>query len=302
MLHVPDQSVSSTPWLGITAKIAATVDDPAFAPEHVIPIGGGCINQTYCLEGRGQRFFIKLNHARYLPMFASESSGLQEIGQSTTLRVPRPICHGIEQDFAWLALEFIPLQNRGNQSELGMMLASMHHHTTDRFGWETDNTIGITLQKNTLTTDWISFWQQHRLGFQLRLARKNGYAGRLQQLGERLMDNLAYFFDDLPAASLLHGDLWSGNYAFTSTGQPVVFDPAVYYGDREADMAMTELFGGFSADFYAAYQSAWPLDDGYRTRKQLYNLYHILNHLNLFGKHYLHQAETTMEKLLAEIH
>lgn len=116
------------------------------------------------------------------------------------------------------------------------------------------------------------------------------------------MQDLADFFDDVPIASLLHGDLWSGNYAFDDDGQPVVFDPAVYYGDRETDLAMTELFGGFSADFYAAYQSAWPLDSGYRVRKQLYNLYHILNHLNLFGGHYLHRAEATMEGLLAEIH
>ena len=116
------------------------------------------------------------------------------------------------------------------------------------------------------------------------------------------MQDLADFFDDVSIASLLHGDLWSGNYAFDDDGQPVVFDPAVYYGDRETDLAMTELFGGFSADFYAAYQSVWPLDSGYRVRKQLYNLYHILNHLNLFGGHYLHRAEATMEGLLAEIH
>lgn len=301
MLHTPGRSITAPPWPEIAAQLVEMAD-PVFVAERITPIGGGCINQTFCLEGNGQRFFIKLNYAGYLSMFVGESMALDEILRSATLRVPRPLCQGVTQDFAWFALEFIPLQNHGNQTALGTALASMHRHTAEQFGWKHDNTIGTTLQKNTPSSDWVAFWREHRLSFQLRLARKNGHTGRLQQLGERLMQDLADFFDDVPIASLLHGDLWSGNYAFDNNGQPVVFDPAVYYGDRETDLAMTELFGGFSADFYAAYQSAWPLDNGYRVRKQLYNLYHILNHLNLFGGHYLHQAEATMEGLLAEIH
>lgn len=300
MLHSPSRSVTASPWTEIAARLAETVD-PVFSAERITSVGGGCINRTFCLEGSGRRFFIKLNHARCLPMFAAESMGLGEILRSTTLRVPQPLCHGITQDFAWLALEFIPLQNHGSQAALGTALASMHRCTSNQFGWKHDNTIGTTPQKNTLSSDWIAFWREYRLSFQLGLAVKNGYTGRLQQLGERLMLDMAAFFDDAPIASLLHGDLWGGNYAFDGDGQPVVFDPAVYYGDRETDLAMTELFGGFSADFYSAYRSAWPLDSGYQLRKHLYNLYHILNHLNLFGGHYLHQAEATMERLLAEI-
>lgn len=300
MLPVPGKSVSSVPWPGIVDQLAETVN-PRFVAERITPIGGGCINQAFCLEGSRKRFFIKINHARYLPMFAGEHFGLNEIGQSATLRVPQALCHGIEQDFSWLALEFIPLQKFGNQAALGTALASMHRHIAGEFGWKHDNTIGTTPQKNTCSTDWIAFWSEHRLGFQLNVAQKNSYVGRLQRLGEQLISSLSCFFDNPPPASLLHGDLWSGNFAFTESGQPVVFDPAVYYGDRETDLAMTELFGGFSADFYAAYQAAWPLDNGYRTRKSLYNLYHILNHLNLFGGYYLQQAETTMEALLAEV-
>ncbi len=300
MSCAPGKLVSSVPWPGIITQLKETVC-PAFVAERITTIGGGCINQAFCLEGQGKRLFIKINHARCLSMFAGERAGLDEITQSATLRVPQPLCHGIEQDFSWLALEFIPMQQRGNQAMLGTALASMHRHTADQFGWKHDNTIGVTSQKNLPSSDWVAFWRQHRLGFQLNLAKKNGYVGRLQKLGEQLTSSLAYFFTDSPPASLLHGDLWSGNYAFTDNGQPVVFDPAVYYGDRETDLAMTELFGGFSADFYAAYQAAWPLDDGYRTRKSLYNLYHILNHLNLFGEHYLQQAETTMGRLLADI-
>ncbi|MBK6618574.1 MAG: fructosamine kinase family protein [Nitrosomonas sp.] len=301
MPRAPSLSLTEPPWPGIAARLAEEVE-PEFLAKRIVSIGGGCISQAFCFEGSQQRFFIKVNSANCLPLFSSESAGLDEIRQSATLRVPRPLCYGIERDHAWFALEFIPLQNHGNQITLGTALASMHRHTADQFGWKHDNTIGATLQKNTPSLDWIAFWREHRLNFQLRLAQKNGYGGHLQRLGERLMQDVADFFDTTPVASLLHGDLWSGNYAFDDGGQPVVFDPAVYYGDREADLAMTELFGGFSADFYAAYQAAWPLDGGYRVRKQLYNLYHILNHLNLFGGHYLHQAEVTMSELLAEIH
>ena len=138
--------------------------------------------------------------------------------------------------------------------------------------------------------------------FQLDLAERRGAAARLLSQGERLLLDLPVLFDSYqPVASLLHGDLWSGNYAYLPSGEPTLFDPAVYYGDREADLAMTELFGGFGADFYAAYNNAWPLDSGYRTRKTLYNLYHILNHFNMFGGGYLGQAQRMMDSLLSEL-
>ena len=156
-------------------------------------------------------------------------------------------------------------------------------------------------QKNTECSDWLIFYKYQRLEFQLQLAAQKGYQGQLQRLGERLCENLAQFFDTPPQASLLHGDLWGGNYAMSESGKAVIFDPACYYGDREADIAMTELFGGFGADFYAVYNEVYPLDPEYQVRKNLYNLYHILNHLNLFGSGYLSQAENLIQQLLAEI-
>ena len=167
------------------------------------------------------------------------------------------------------------------------------------FGFMQDNFIGTTPQPNGWKNTWIDFWGEQRLGFQLRLAAENGYSGQLQSLGEKLLDVLPDFFDGyIPQPSLLHGDLWSGNHAFLADGTPTVFDPASYYGDRECDLAMTELFGGFPASFYDAYRAEWPLHEDYKTRRDLYNLYHILNHANLFGGGYARQAEQMMQSLL----
>lgn len=297
-----------SPWLDIAAQIS-TSSGNLFTVEKSSPVGGGCINETHLIEGNGQRYFIKLNNAGSLPMFEAEAAGLQEIHDSRTLRVPAPVCWGKSGAKAWLVLEYLDMGNasRSDAAEvLGRGLAAMHRITAEKFGWHRDNTIGATPQINKTSSNWIQFWRKYRLGYQLQLALANGYAGALQTKGEQLMAGLDVFFSGSPLASLLHGDLWSGNYAFAAevngNAVPVIFDPAVYYGDREADLAMTELFGGFSADFYAAYKEAWPLDSGYATRKTLYNLYHILNHLNLFGGGYLHQAEQMMDKLLAEIH
>lgn len=297
-----------SPWLDIAAQISASSGN-LFTVEKSSSVGGGCINQTHLIEGNGQRYFVKLNNAGSLPMFEAEAAGLQEIYNSHTLRVPVPVCWGKSGAKAWLVLEYLDMDSasRSNAAEaLGRGLAAMHRITAEKFGWQRDNTIGATPQINKTSSDWIQFWRKRRLGYQLQLAHANGYTGALQTKGEQLMARLDAFFARSPAASLLHGDLWSGNYAFAAgvdgNTVPVIFDPAVYYGDREADLAMTELFGGFSARFYAAYREAYPLDPGYATRKTLYNLYHILNHLNLFGGGYLHQAEQMMDKLLAEIH
>jgi fructosamine-3-kinase len=177
----------------------------------------------------------------------------------------------------------------------------MHRATKQRFGWDRDNTIGSTPQHNAEHADWVTFWSEQRLGFQLDLAARNGYRGRLQKRGDLLRQQLGALLEHSPVASLLHGDLWGGNIAYAADGQPVIFDPACYYGDREADLAMTELFGGFGGTFRAAYEEAWPLSPGYPVRKQLYNLYHIVNHLNLFGGGYLSQAESMIDRLLAEL-
>ena len=185
---------------------------------------------------------------------------------------------------------------------LGSALADVHRSHAAKFGLERDNFIGATAQVNTQEDEWVTFWQHHRLHYQLRLAAKNRYPSRLISRGERLVEDCAGFFQNYrPQASLLHGDAWAGNVAADAAGTPVMFDPAVYYGDRETDLAMSELFGGYPNDFYAAYRNAWPLDDGYAVRKQLYNLYHILNHANLFAGDYVRQAERMIEALLAEL-
>src|SRR5262249_29793225 len=154
------------------------------------------------------------------------------------------------------------------------------------------NTIGMTPQINEADSDWIRFFRERRLRYQLDLAVGNGYGGDLQKQGAQLLERMhGLFAGHRPQPSLLHGDLWGGNWGATADGTPVIFDPAVYFGDREADIAMTRLFGGFDTSFYGAYESAWPLEAGWQARTTLYNLYHVLNHLNLFGAGYLSQAE-----------
>lgn len=290
-------------WHDISTQISAATN-AHFTVKESRSIGGGCINQAYCITDGAQRFFVKLNTPGNLSMFEAEAAGLMEIHRSETLRVPLPICYEQNDQAAWLVLEYIDLNSgmRGNAADLGRQLAAMHRTTAKQFGWVRDNTIGQTPQINTPSSDWVNFWRTQRLGFQLNLAKTNGHNGKLQKLGEQLLINLDKFFPDAsPLPALLHGDLWSGNYAYDGNGNPVLFDPAVYYGDREADIAMTELFGGFPADFYSAYRYDYPLDSGYNIRKLVYNLYHILNHLNLFGSSYQHQTEQTINTLLAEI-
>jgi fructosamine-3-kinase len=265
-------------------------------------VGGGCINRAMRVNHGGQTYFVKLNDAAHADMFAAEARGLRELRDSRSLRVPEPLCYGADAQTAWLVLEDLALGGSGDPAALGRGLAAMHQVTQEHFGWVLDNTIGSTPQVNTPEADWLVFWREHRLRFQLDLAARHGHGGRLRECGERLLGEFPRLFADYrPVASLLHGDLWSGNYAYTRAGEPVIFDPAVYYGDREADLAMTELFGGFGREFYAAYREAWPLDEGYAVRKTLYNLYHVLNHLNLFGGGYLSQAQGMIDRLLSEL-
>jgi len=290
-------------WHEISTQISAATNSH-FKIKKTNTISGGCINQAYCIADGVRRYFVKINTTGSLSMFEAEAAALMEIHQSHTLRVPLPVCYGQNDYYAWLVLEYLDMSNstRGNASDLGIQLAAMHRIASKQFGWIRNNAIGQTPQINIASSDWINFWRTHRLGYQLDLARANGFNGKLQNLGEQLLIDLDKFFSGVsPSPSLLHGDLWNGNYSYDEMGNPVLFDPAVYYGDRETDIAMTELFGGFPANFYSAYRHDYPLDSGYNIRKVIYNLYHILNHLNLFGSSYRHQAEQMMNMLLAEI-
>jgi protein-ribulosamine 3-kinase len=267
-----------------------------------VPTSGGYINQTLRIEGKdGRNFFLKLNEVAKYPILLSEVMGLAAIAATRTLRVPCIIIHGTTDLHSYLVLEYLELQSHGDAGKLGEQLATMHRHTSAQFGFEQDNHIGATVQPNAWMDDWIAFFRERRLGFQLQLARERIRSGKLLALGERLMESLPGFFaDHKPAPSLLHGDLWGGNHAYLADGAPVTFDPAAYYGDRECDLAMTELFGGFAADFYAAYRASFPLNAGYAARKDLYNLYHILNHANMFGGSYVRQSEQMMQRLLTK--
>lgn len=305
-----DPAAAGNPLLdAIAAAIAAATGQP-FVPAGRVSAGSGSIHSTFILDGRdSRRFFIKYNHIAERDNFAAEMEGLRELQQAAAIRVPRPICAGEArglgktQGQAFLVLEYLAIGACGSAtaSRLGESLAALHRVTAPRFGWRQDNFIGATPQINRQTDDWCEFWRERRLRFQMQLAARCGASPTLLSACERLLLSIPCFFSDYsPQPSLLHGDLWGGNQGCAGD-EPVLFDPAVYYGDREADLAMSELFGGFPPAFYAAYRAAWPLDPGYRVRKELYNLYHLLNHYNLFGGSYAAQAENAARRLLAEL-
>lgn len=265
------------------------------------PITGGCINQvSKATDQYAKQWLIKENSAACLDLFVAEAMGLKEIKQSDSLRVPEVVCYGKTDHGAYLVLEYIALSGVSAGAKTGEQLATMHRYNVAQFGWFRDNYIGESLQKNQQGLLWVEFWQQQRLLPQLNLALKKGYSQQGYEAGLKLAEKMpALFTCYSPVASLLHGDLWGGNQAQDQAGHPIVFDPAVYYGDRETDLAMTELFGGFSAHFYSAYNAEYRLDQGYASRKTLYNLYHILNHYNLFGAGYERQAMMMTQSVLA---
>lgn len=285
----------------LSAEISRALGRP-FRAASVREAAGGCIHRALVLEGHGGRWFVKLNTAQTLPMFEAERDGLAALGAANSFRVPAALACGIIDGQAFLVLEHLdlrPIATRDEAIACGRALAALHRTTGARYGWQRDNFIGATPQLNAEQDGWARFFADARLRPQL--ARAAAYGPALGKKGESLAEKLpAFFLDYRPQASLLHGDLWHGNAAMCG-GAPAVFDPAVYYGDREADLAMTELFGGFPESFYVAYREAWPLDAGYESRKTLYNLYHVLNHLNLFGAGYLRQAERMIDRLLAEL-
>ncbi len=288
-------------WRQIEAEITEQTGS-AFCIESSTGQAGGDINVATRISDGGRSYFVKTNHVRYGDMFAAEAEGLREMASSHTIRVPEVIAYGQDAASCYIVMEYLDLSGRVDNVLLAEQLAAMHAVTADQYGWHIDNTIGATAQPNTPCSDWIRFWREQRLGFQLQLAARNGYGGELQTLGERLLADFPVLFNSYtPVASMLHGDLWSGNYGGLDEGVPVIFDPAFYYGDREAELAMTTLFGGFGADFYAAYNNAWPLDDGYAVRKTFYNIYHIINHTNLFGGGYHSQAISMIKQVLAEL-
>jgi fructosamine-3-kinase len=281
-------------WESIARQIQAVTGKP-FCISDRASVSGGCINRAFRISDAQQVYFVKVNQASKAPMFEAEALGLQEM--AAYIRVPRPLCWGIAADQSYLVLEWIDLGRLPNWSEMGRQLALLHRAThLQGFGWHRDNTIGETPQLNPWTQNWADFFAKYRIGHQLKLAtHKGAHFAQAEALLQAIPKVLA---GHDPQSSLVHGDLWSGNAAFDTARAPLIFDPATYYGDREVDLAMTGLFGGFPETFYQGYQAAWPLESGYRERKALYNLYHILNHFNLFGGSYAGQADQMMKQII----
>lgn len=269
------------------------------------PAGGGCINRSFTVRIHGQRYFIKLNSADHLDLFEAEADGLGALARCSAFRVPSVLGHGASEQLAFLLLEHIalqPLSSAADAARFADALVQLHQDLDTRFGWQRDNYIGASAQCNTPNEGWAVFFVRCRLEPQLALARANGHGDALGRDAVTLLERVpALFLDYRPRPSLLHGDLWHGNAAIDEHGRPVIFDPAVYRGDRDADLAMSELFGGFPTAFYARYRAAWPLAEGYEQRKLLYNLYHILNHLNLFGRGYLGEAQRMLRTLVTQL-
>lgn len=265
-------------------------------------LAGGDINQAAMIRSGKTRWFVKYHEHAPGDMFAAEAQALNEMTNQDAIRVPSPIAQGSDGSTSWLVLEHLELTSMGSAALMGEHLAALHGVTRETHGWTRDNYIGTTPQVNTTHENWIDFWRQCRMQPQLSLAESAGFGSDLLDRGERLLESMDQLMQGhQPAASLLHGDLWGGNKAFTVDGRPVIFDPASYYGDRETDIAMTELFGGFEQDFYSAYNAHSPLPDDYRLRRDLYNLYHMLNHLNLFGGGYLSRCTTMIDRLISQV-
>jgi protein-ribulosamine 3-kinase len=293
-----------------TAALSTTLESIAdsvgikLQPQSWLAVSGGDINQAGRLsDAEGRSWFIKLNHLDRVDMFAAECAGLGELAVVDDVYIPKAAGYGRSDQFAWLVLEWLDFAaiSTAADQQLGRALARMHRVTTKSFGWHRDNYIGSTTQPNGWHASWPAFFRDQRLGHQFALAQSKGAPVSFIDSGQQLMAQLDNWFTNYsPLPSLLHGDLWGGNRGALADGSPLLFDPAVYFGDRETDIAMTRLFGGFGTEFYAAYVKEWPLAEGAAQRQGLYNLYHVLNHFNLFGGSYLIQAEQIVQQLLTE--
>lgn len=279
---------------------AALAGQLGSGPCDCAPVGGGDINRAFRVETSDEVAFLKLNAPDLAGMFAAEAAALEEIAASGSLRVPAVLAHGVTEDGSFLLLEHLELRPGDARAaeDLGRGLAAMHGVVATVHGWQCANFIGSTPQRNDEDADWARFWREQRLRPQLELAGRNGLGAGVQRAGEALLAGVeALLAGHSPAPSLLHGDLWGGNWSALPDGTPVVYDPASYHGDAEADLAMTRLFGGFPAPFYDAYHELRPASDGWELRDGLYRLYHVLNHANLFGGGYVGQAERLMGRL-----
>lgn len=287
--------------------------DPSTRISQVRLLGGGCISHAMQIALMSDRLgnrtlFAKSNTPSFTDNFKCEWDGLTALAATESISVPRPIAMGTAAERSWLITEWVETRPQTEQffGEFGRQLAELHRATAStQVGWPRDNFLGAATQRNTATDSWVEFVAQNRIGYQLQWAVDQQRAdAKLRRQGEAIVaampDLLSGRADE---TSLLHGDLWSGNYLFGSTHEdlangPVIIDPAVYNGCREAEFGMLKLFGSCPPEFYDAYQATWPLADGWKRRVNIYVLYHLLNHLNMFGSGYLGQCHHVASDIL----
>ncbi len=285
-------------WQAISQQLSDTLMFE-FSIQEKVKLPGGDISQCYMISDGEQRYFLKVNNKNSIELFESEVESLKELRNSNSVFVPEVVDIGNCKDAAFLVLNYFPtkpLSNSESSYTFGQQLAKLHKWGEQKeYGFDSDNYIGATVQPNRWEKKWHRFFSEQRIGWQLQLLSEKGiHLGNQEAIIQAVSDELAHHH---PTPSLLHGDLWSGNTANSAFG-PLCFDPACYWGDRECDIAMTELFGGFDQSFYDGYTSEYPLCTGYSHRRSLYNLYHILNHCNLFGGHYLDEAQSVIEEIM----
>ena len=279
-------------------KLSANFNFPVVIADHK-PLSGGCINSCFRLQTSAGNLFLKYNYSgRYPHMFEDEANGLQVLAGANAFSIPGVIATGEADDISYLILEWIePAKRIGNfWQEFGRSLAKLHRSTAGEFGLGFNNYIGSLVQSNRSHKRWVDFFIQERLEPQIRLGLDSGIVGHADVV---LFNKLFSRLDDIfpvENPALLHGDLWSGNFLTDKTGNATLIDPAVYYGHREMDLGMTKLFGGFDAEFYAAYSEMFPLEAGFEKRVDIYNLYPLLVHVNLLGGDYIHQVQKILER------
>lgn len=268
-----------------------------FICDDIRDVEGGDTHRAYKISDGKRRFFVKTNGRHHLPHFEAEAEGLRHLSETQLFTVPDVVCTGTVSDHSFIVLEHILMQpgDAADWYALGQRLAELHlQETQAMYGWQEDNYIGHTLQPNAWHKKWCQFFAEQRIGYLLQVLDEKGEA--LADVENVVTAVKALLQGHTPSSSMLHGDLWQGNVGF-QRGAPVLFDPAMYFGDREADIAMTELFSKFPQAFYNGYNSVWPLDDDYQYRKSVYQLYHILNHALLFGGHYVDSARAMLKNL-----
>lgn len=283
-------------WHFISEQIRQQIKTD-FSYDDIQEVSNGDSHQAFKLSDGKQRFFVKVNSNDQLANFTAEAEGLKHLAASKIFRLPTVICCGRVATHSFLVLEHISM-NQGNEyswQRAGEKLAQLHQQETQQmYGWQEDNFIGTTPQANMWHRKWCQFFAEQRIGIMLqRLAEQGHHLANIEQSISSVKSLLA---GHQPTASMLHGDLWHGNIGFHHE-QAILFDPAFYFGDRETDIAMTELFSRFPAAFYQGYNSVWPLEEEYEYRKSVYQLYHILNHALLFGGHYLESAKVMLKNL-----